>query len=103
MSLERKMTRRSLAKSMVATGTAAGLSRLLSAQSPTESVVNGTSTWEQVHPGVWRARLGEPEKFTPVSSRLVPPQLGAFEKLPRVDTGALAGNYRETHEAQLRG
>ena len=89
MSLEVKMTRRALAKGVAAAGTAVGLSHFLSAESLTASAATGVSSWEQVHPGVWRARLGTPEWFTPVSSRLVPPHSAAFEKLPRVDTAPL--------------
>ena len=43
-----------------------------------------THGWKQVHPGVWRATIGTPERFTPVSSRLVPAQMDAFAKLPKV-------------------
>src|SRR5579875_1431684 len=89
LSLKVKMTRRSLAKGIAAAGTAAGLSRLLGAQNPPASSANDTSTWERVYAGVWRARLGVPERFTPVSSRLVPPQSAAFEKLPCVDAAPL--------------
>ena len=46
-------------------------------------------SWKQVHPGVWRATIGTPERFTPVSSRLVPPQVEAFAKLPHVDAAPL--------------
>jgi alpha-D-xyloside xylohydrolase len=46
--------------------------------------------WAQVMPGVWRARLGSPEKHTPVSTRLVPPQEAAFTKLPCVESAPLA-------------
>ena len=90
MSIETKITRRTLAKSIAATGAAAGLSHLLSAEAPTASAHHAASTWRKVHPGVWRATLGSPEHYTPVSSRMVPPQLTAFEKLPRVDSAPLS-------------
>jgi alpha-D-xyloside xylohydrolase len=79
-----QISRRTLAKALAASGAVAGLSRL----SPAESQVSGSlamHAWKQVHPGVWRATVGTPEKFTPVSSRLVPPQLEAFAKLPHMD------------------
>ena len=81
-----KITRRALAKGLAASGTAAALSNLLVAESKAAHVSAETSAWKQIHPGVWRATLGNPEWFTPVKSRLAPPQTTAFEKLPRVDT-----------------
>lgn len=83
MSFEAKISRRSLAKTLAATGAAAGLSAWLGTDSATAEPLT-TSTWEQVYPGVWHATVGSPEKFTPVSSRRVPPQSEAFAKLPRV-------------------
>lgn len=77
------MTRRTLAKALAASGAAAGLSHFLGAE-PALSTSPAAPAWEQVHPGVWRATIGTPEWFTPVSSRLVPPQTAVFAKLPRV-------------------
>ena len=79
-----KITRRSLAKMLATGGTAAGISGWFEADSSAAKPL-ATTAWGQVHPGVWRARAGSPEQFTPVSSRLVPPQTEAFAKLPRVD------------------
>ncbi|MDR3796873.1 MAG: glycoside hydrolase family 31 protein [Terracidiphilus sp.] len=45
--------------------------------------------WKRIYPGVWRATVGVPERFTPVSSRLVPAKAEAFAKLPKVDTAPL--------------
>ncbi|HZQ45072.1 MAG TPA: TIM-barrel domain-containing protein [Acidobacteriaceae bacterium] len=82
-----QISRRTLAKALAASGTVAGLARVV-AQSPVvDSPV--TKGWGQVHPGVWRATIGTPERFTPVSSRLVPPQTEAFARLPRVDAAPL--------------
>lgn len=81
-----KITRRTLGKLIAATGTAAGLDRMLSA----ETGMAQRSEWREIHPGVWRARLGAPERFTPVSNRLVEPQLEAFSKLPRVESAPLS-------------
>jgi alpha-D-xyloside xylohydrolase len=83
LSLQAKISRRSLAKTLAATGAAAGLSGWFGADSATAEPLT-SSAWEQVYPGVWRLTVGSPEKFTPVSSRLVPPQSEAFAKLPRV-------------------
>lgn len=89
MSADRTITRRALAKGLAASGTAAGLSRLLGAETEAVHVSPETPVWKQVHPGVWRATIGTPERFTPVQSRLVPAQTEAFEKLPRVDVAPL--------------
>lgn len=40
--------------------------------------------WTEVHPGVWKARLGAPEQHTPVTMRLVPPLSRGLASLPRV-------------------
>ena len=79
-------TRRSLAKALVMAGGAATLPRLVDAQSASKNASAETPSWEQVHPGIWRARIGKPEKFTPVSSRLVDVQTSAFSRLPKVAT-----------------
>src|SRR5208337_5259101 len=85
-----KITRRALAKGLAASGTAAALSNLLTAETQAMHVSVETSEWKQIYPGVWRATLGKPERFTPVESRLVPVQTAAFEKQPRVDAVPLA-------------
>ncbi len=88
------LTRRTLAKALAA-GTAAGLSGLLSTESmaqqmpvsaETGSIRSPAMQWNEVFSGVWRARLGIPERLTPVSTRLVPPQSAAFANLPRVNS-----------------
>jgi alpha-D-xyloside xylohydrolase len=86
--LSTRISRRTLAKVLAASGTVAGLARLVDAQS---HVVDSLTkqNWKQVHPGVWRATIGTPERFTPVSSRLVPPHTEAFARLPRVDAAPL--------------
>ncbi len=83
-----KITRRSLAKGLAATGTAAGLSGLLRAEVQTgpTGARPTTHSWTEVYPGVWRATVGTPERYTPVSSRLMPPQTEAFARLPHVTT-----------------
>lgn len=42
------------------------------------------SEWEELYPGVWKARLGTPESHSPVSMRLVPPAIDALGKLTPV-------------------
>jgi len=83
------ITRRTLAKGLAVSGTVAGLSQLLRGEAPTGQASTESSGWKQVHPGVWRATIGRPERFTPVSSRLVPPQSAAFAALPHVDAEPL--------------
>lgn len=85
LSPDMKFTRRTLAKGLAASGTLAGLSHLLYSESNEIQAAPEKSAWKQVHPGVWRATIGVPERFTPVSSRIVPPQTAAFEMLTRVD------------------
>ena len=53
-------TRRSLAKALVMAGGAASLPRLVDAQSASKNASSETPSWEQVHPGIWRARIGNP-------------------------------------------
>jgi alpha-D-xyloside xylohydrolase len=80
-----KISRRALAKGLVAAGTAAGLSDLLGAEVKEKHHSDASAAWEPIYPGVWRARFGRPEEFTPVTSRLVPVKNDAFERLPRVE------------------
>jgi alpha-D-xyloside xylohydrolase len=89
LSAEVKITRRGLAKGIAASGAIAGLSPLLGAETLAVSATLQPAGWKQVYPGVWRATLGIPEKFTPVASRLVPPKIEAFQKLPKVDVAPL--------------
>jgi alpha-D-xyloside xylohydrolase len=87
------ISRRTLAKNLAVSGAAASLSHLLRAESPeafSDSRVPSASPslwadWQLVHPGVWRATIGTPESFTPVSSRLVAPLVDGFRQLPSVD------------------
>ena len=89
-----KITRRSLAKGLAATGTAAGLSGLLRAEVQTgpTGARPTTHSWTEVYPGVWRATVGTPERYTPVSSRLMPPQTEAFAKLPHINHSAITSH-----------
>lgn len=86
-----KITRRTLAFGLAATGATNGIERLLgqgersATPTVTPSAPLRASAWSPVYPGVWRATIGSPERFTPVSSRLAPPAVDAFARLPRVD------------------
>lgn len=82
------ISRRTLAKSIVAGGAAIGLPQLARGHKPAAepgAEPLSAGAWTRIHPGVWRVTLGTPETFTPVSSRLVPPNDAAFAKLPAVD------------------
>lgn len=78
-----RITRRSLAKRLLMTSAAASTPGVLFAQEK-ERPLRQATDWTEVHPGVWRARIGTPESYTPVSGRLVDPQSNGFERLPRV-------------------
>ncbi|HEV2136036.1 MAG TPA: TIM-barrel domain-containing protein [Terracidiphilus sp.] len=84
-----RFSRRALAKALAVSGTVAGLSRFLDAEASRAANTQNKASWEKIHLGIWRARLGTPEHYTPVSSRLVEPKTSAFEKLPPVDTAPL--------------
>lgn len=80
-----KISRRNLAKTLAATGAAAGLSGWMGKNFATAEPLTA-AVWKQVYPGVWRTTVGTPESYTPVSSRLVPPQEDAFARLPHVES-----------------
>lgn len=84
-----QISRRTLAKALAVTGTAAGFSRLVGAEASGPLPASSAVEWKNVYPGVWRARFGSPEHVTPVSNRMVGPDLAALAKLPRVDTAPL--------------
>ena len=80
-------------KAIAVSGAAAGVSPWTDSDSARAEALPASS-WKLVHPGVWRTTIGTPERYTPVSSRLIPAQTAAFAKLPRVDAAplpALAG------------
>jgi alpha-D-xyloside xylohydrolase len=63
--------RRDIIKSIaagIATAPAAGIAAPAKPQARSAS-----PTWTQIHPGVWRARIGTPEAYTPVSARSISP------------------------------
>jgi alpha-D-xyloside xylohydrolase len=84
-----EFSRRALGKALAASGTVAGFSRFFSGEASGEMASENKASWKTVYPGVWRATLGTPEHYTPVSSRLVEPRVSAFGKLPHVDSAPL--------------
>jgi len=89
-----KFTRRAVAKGL-ALGAVTSLPHLSHAESGWQPASQGRSepegkfAWKQIHPGVWKATIGTPETFTPVSTRMIPVQTEAFARLPQVDTPPL--------------
>lgn len=88
MSTETKISRRTLVKAIAASGTAVSISPWAQSDFARADELPAHS-WKLIEPGVWRTTIGTPERYTPVSSRLVPPQTVAFAKLPSVDAAPL--------------
>jgi alpha-D-xyloside xylohydrolase len=82
--ISKTISRRTLAKTLVAGGVGVGLPRWAVGQAVTSEPLT-VGTWTSIHPGVWRATIGTPAPFTPGSSRLVPPHPTGFAALPRAD------------------
>ncbi len=80
--ISRKISRRAIAKTLVAGGAGVGLSRWATSQATTSGPFT-VGDLSPVHPGVWRVTIGVPASFTPVSSRLIPPNAAAFAALPK--------------------
>ena len=57
-----KILRRNLAKGLAAAGSAG----LLQTESLTAATPESSVTWKRIYPGVWKATIGTPERFTPV-------------------------------------
>ena len=83
------MNRRELGKGLFAS-TALAVSGPVEAQAKSKGSDRLEGLWTLVAPGVWKVRLGSPESITPVSSRLVPPQLQAMRLLPDVASAPMA-------------
>jgi alpha-D-xyloside xylohydrolase len=77
----------------------AGLAGLVRSETPAVATPASSAPWKQVYPGVWKAVIGIPERFTPVASRLIPAQNEAFAKLPHLDAVPL-GEIRGRRTAQ---
>jgi alpha-D-xyloside xylohydrolase len=81
----RTISRRTLAKTLVASAAGVGLPRWAGGQSSNSGEQLAIGAWTSIHPGVWRVTIGTSAPFTPVSSRLVPPRSAAFATLPQAD------------------
>ncbi len=83
-----RLTRRQLAKNLTA-GVAACASSASQAQQSAATLTASGLTWTEVHPGIWKARLGQPEVHTPVSDRLIPVAGDRLRQLSPVDAPPL--------------
>ena len=61
-------------------GTCVALPAARAADAPRENAVKPQT--EEMAPGVWRLRFGQPETFTPLRFRSAPPRLAGFAALP---------------------
>jgi alpha-D-xyloside xylohydrolase len=90
------INRRELAKGLTA-GVAASSMSLFSgtktnaADLPAPTTSEEVMVWKEIHPGIWRARLGQPEVHTPTAMRLVPPATEAMHRLPQVPAPSIDG------------
>lgn len=90
--MKQLITRRDLAKGIAAAAAMSGSSVATAAETQAD--------WKEVGPGIWRARIGTPERFSPVKCRTIPPST----KMQSLPSGArpltaLEGsvNERGTH------
>lgn len=82
-----QINRRQLAKQVAASIAAGGM--VPAGGMAAVDRVEKSLKWLQVLPGVWKARLGQPETHTPVSLRAVAPATDAMNRLPQVLTPPL--------------
>jgi alpha-D-xyloside xylohydrolase len=97
-----KISRRTLAKVLAAGSAASALPHWLKAEAFSTEAMDSQEVsllqWQTVHPGIWRVTLGTPERFTPVSSRYIPPQTEILKKLPaaaKVPLGPISGKVTD--------
>jgi alpha-D-xyloside xylohydrolase len=80
----REINRRQLGKGFAAAALMAALPAQSRAGDAGSEEQTASRAWTLIHPGIWRATIGTPEKFTPVSSRLVAAKTGPLADLPTV-------------------
>jgi alpha-D-xyloside xylohydrolase len=82
------MNRRDLLK-----GSALTLAARAASATPAEKSdsINGQASpaWVQVYPGIWKATVGIPERYTPTSGRTIPPAEAALRRMPSVAAAPL--------------
>src|SRR3569833_893 len=74
------VNRRSLLKSSVLTLAGCATARG-SAESDPKNTLDSSVPFSPIFPGIWRARVGSPERYTPVSSRTVPPHEDGLHRM----------------------
>lgn len=61
-----------------------------------------TGSWTKTMPGIWRSRLGTPESYTPVSSRLIAAAEAALATLPNIPAAPIEMPAGETDSRGCR-
>jgi alpha-D-xyloside xylohydrolase len=79
-----EINRRQLGKGFAAAAMMAALPAQSRAAGAEQEEPASAHPWKMIHPGIWRTTLGTPEKFTPVSSRLVTAKTAPLAYLPAV-------------------
>ena len=91
-----RITRRTIAKGLLAGAATAWTKPTHAAIAENESAIArqaakaGRTPWKQALPGIWRARFGDPETFTPVRARMVGAREQALAAMPDVEEIPLA-------------
>src|SRR3569833_2054064 len=74
------VNRRSLLKSSMLTLAGCATAKV-SAESDPKNSLDSSVPFSPIFPGIWRARGGSPERYTPVSSRMVPPHEDGLHRM----------------------
>lgn len=90
----KKLSRRDFGSGLLAgaVGVALNSSEAHSASLPSASIAEtsvASAEWQTHLPGIWKARLGEPEEKTPVALRIIAPAVDLLEAMPRVGSAPL--------------
>jgi len=66
-------------------------STFVHAEAGTMALGSTRLSWNEVFPGIWKGRIGSPEHYTPVSSRLIPVHSVGLRALPTVSLAPING------------
>ncbi|HET7347826.1 MAG TPA: TIM-barrel domain-containing protein [Acidobacteriaceae bacterium] len=55
-----------------------------------EAIAERSISFSPVHPGIWKATIGNPENYTPVSGRTIAPDAKAIQQLPALTEAPFA-------------
>jgi alpha-D-xyloside xylohydrolase len=89
--MKETISRRTLAKGLALGALTSALPSFGLSAEPKVNVLARQQRWIPLFPGVWRMRIGTPERFTPVATRLVPPANDALRKMPAPQDPPLQG------------